>query len=83
MNKPINVQDTLLNTVKKEKIPVSIHVTNGFQIKNALIRAFDNFVLLAETDGKQMMIYKHAVSTITPETPLQLDFQKNTESEEN
>ncbi|MCE5234894.1 MAG: RNA chaperone Hfq [Clostridiaceae bacterium] len=82
MLRPINVQDTLLNTVKKEKIPVSIHVTNGFQIKNALIRAFDNFVLLAEVDGKQMMIYKHAVSTITPERPLQLDFQKNAESEE-
>lgn len=82
MLRPINVQDTLLNTVKKEKIPVSIHVTNGFQIKNALIRAFDNFVLLVEVDGKQMMIYKHAVSTITPEKLLQLDFQKNAESEE-
>ncbi|HWR17981.1 MAG TPA: RNA chaperone Hfq [Clostridia bacterium] len=81
--KPINVQDTLLNAVKKEKIPISIFVTNGFQIKNAFLRAFDNFVLLVETDEKQMMIYKHAVSTITPETPMQLDFQKNPESEDN
>ena len=82
MNKPINVQDTLLNTVKKGYIPVSIHVTNGFQIKNALVQAFDSFVLLVEVGGRPMMIYKHAISTITPEKPVQFEFQKNAESEE-
>lgn len=81
MNKPINVQDTLLNAVKKGKVPVSIHVTNGFQIKNALVLAFDNFVLLVEAEGKQMMIYKHAVSTVTPEKAVELVFN-NAESEE-
>lgn len=82
MNRPINVQDTLLNAVKKAGVPVSIHVTNGFQIKNAFVKAFDNFVLLLEVNGKQMMVYKHAVSTIMPEAPVKLEFQKSVESEE-
>ena len=75
MNKPVNVQDTLLNHLKKGRIPASIHVTNGFLIKGALIKGFDNFVLLIEVDGKQMMVYKHAVSTITPDTPVTLNLR--------
>jgi len=62
----INVQDIFLNQARKQSIPITIHVMNGFQIKNALIKSYDNFVVLIEAEGRQMMIYKHAISTITP-----------------
>lgn len=73
--KNINLQDTFLNNARKEKISVTIHVTNGFQIKNAKIMGYDNFVIILECDGKQMMLYKHAVSSITPEKAIEV-FEK-------
>jgi host factor-I protein len=61
----IILQDIFLNHIRKEHIPVTIHLTNGFQLKG-MVRGFDNFTVILESDGKQMMIYKHAISTITP-----------------
>ena len=52
-------------TLLKEKIPVTVIMVNGFQMRGE-IRGFDNFVVLVDADGKQQMIYKHAISTITP-----------------
>ena len=63
--KPINIQDNFLNQARKENIVVVIHLVNGFQLKG-LVRGFDNFTVILETMGKQQMIYKHAISTITP-----------------
>ncbi len=60
-----SIQDNFLNQIRKEHILVTIHLTNGFQLRG-LIKGFDNFVVLIESDGKQMMIYKHAISTVTP-----------------
>jgi host factor-I protein len=60
-----NYQDTLLSAVRKENMPVTIFLTNGFQIRGQ-IKAFDAYVLIVEADGKQQMVYKHAVSTIIP-----------------
>ena len=54
-----------LNQARKEKIPVTIYITNGFQFKG-LVRGFDNYTVILDTDGKQNLIYKHAISTITP-----------------
>ncbi|OPJ56586.1 RNA chaperone Hfq [Clostridium oryzae] len=66
MNKSTNnLQDIFLNGARKNKIPVTIHLTNGFQIKG-FIKGFDSFIVVLDCDGKQMMVYKHAVSTITP-----------------
>lgn len=65
MNKVANLQENLLNQLRKDKIIVTIFLTNGFQFKG-LIRGFDNFIILVETDGKQQMIYKHAISTLVP-----------------
>ena len=59
------LQDTFLNQIRKEHNPITIHLTNGFQLKG-MLKGFDNFVVILESDGKQMMIYKHAISTITP-----------------
>ena len=66
MAKPLNLQDMFLNCARRERIPVTIHVQNGYQINNAVIVGYDSFVLFVDIEGKQMMIYKHAISTITP-----------------
>jgi len=63
--KIINLQDNFLNQVRKDGIPVTIHLVNGFQIKGT-VRGFDNFIVMIDSMGKQQMIYKHAISTITP-----------------
>ena len=66
MNKPvINLQDGILNQVRKEGIAVTIFLINGFQVRG-LVKGFDNFTIILDSDGKQEMIYKHAVSTIIP-----------------
>ncbi|MBQ4213478.1 RNA chaperone Hfq [Selenomonas ruminantium] len=63
--KAINLQDTFLNQVRKENIGVTIHLVNGFQIKGN-VKGFDNFTVVLDVMGKQQMVYKHAISTITP-----------------
>ena len=64
-----DLQDIILNTVRKNRIPVTMHLTNGVPLKG-IIRGFDSFVVLLESDGKQQMIYKHAISTIAPVRPV-------------
>lgn len=61
----INLQDSFLNQVRKENIPVTIYLVNGFQLKGN-VRGFDNFTVILEIEGKQQMVYKHAISTIAP-----------------
>ena len=71
-NKPtMNVQDFFLNYVRKENIPVVIYLVNGFQIRG-LVRGFDNFSVIIENEGKQQLVYKHAVSTISPATKVSI-----------
>jgi len=65
MNKSINLQDVFLNHVRKERSAVTVFLTNGFQIKG-FVKGFDNFTVVLESDGKQQLIYKHALSTIIP-----------------
>ena len=60
-----NLQDLFLNQVRREKISVTIYLTNGYQYKG-LIKSFDNFVILLEGDSKQNLIYKHSISAILP-----------------
>ena len=63
--KIINLQDGFLNQVRKDSVPVIIHLVNGFQIKG-VVKGFDNFIVMVDSMGKQQMIYKHAISTVTP-----------------
>ncbi|MGB9678594.1 MAG: RNA chaperone Hfq [Thermoanaerobacteraceae bacterium] len=66
----INLQDIFLNQVRKEHIAVTIYLINGFQLKG-MVKGFDNFTVVLESENKQqLMIYKHAVSTITPQKPV-------------
>mgnify|MGYP000870290626 CR=1 FL=1 len=67
----INLQDAFLNQVRKENLLVTIFLVNGFQLKG-VVRGFDNFTVVLDTDGKQQMVYKHAISTIVPAKPVSL-----------
>lgn len=72
MNKsPINLQDTFLNQVRKENLPVTIYLVNGFQLKG-LVKGFDNFTVVLEFENRQQMVYKHAISTVMPIRPINL-----------
>ncbi len=71
--KSLNLQDTYLNQLRREKTPVIIYLTNGVRLKG-VIKGFDNFVILVK-DISQSLIYKHAVSTIVPERDVELDFE--------
>lgn len=65
-----NIQDIFLNNARKNKINLTVHLLNGFQIKG-FVKGFDNFTVILECDDKNMMlIYKHSISTITPEKPI-------------
>lgn len=64
-----NLQDVFLNQSRKGHIPVAIHLANGFQLKGQ-VRGFDNFTIILDCEGKQILVYKHAVSTISPATPI-------------
>lgn len=76
---PIIFQDIFLNQVRKDHIPVTIHLVNGFQIRG-FIKGFDNYVIIIESEGKQMMLYKQAVSTITPSRAVPLNNESNAEN---
>ena len=70
MQKTQNLQDTFLNYIRREKIPVTLFLMNGFQL-----RGFDSFAVLIEADGRQQMIYKHAISTVAPVRAVTLELQ--------
>ncbi|MBS3976565.1 MAG: RNA chaperone Hfq [Syntrophomonadaceae bacterium] len=64
-NRQLNLQDAFLNQVRKENIPVTLYLVNGFQLKG-MVKGFDNFTVVLEVEGKQQMVYKHAISTLMP-----------------
>ena len=65
MSDTLNLQDAILNEVRRDRVPVTLFLMNGFQLRG-IITGFDRFVVVLVTDGKQQMIYKHAISTIAP-----------------
>lgn len=65
MSDVINLQDAILNEVRRERVPVTLFLMNGFQLRG-IVTGFDSFVVVLVTDGKQQMIYKHAISTLAP-----------------
>jgi host factor-I protein len=69
MNKILNLQDVFLNQARKDRIPVTIYLTNGFQFKG-MVKGFDNYIVILDCDGKQNLVYKHAISTIIPVKPI-------------
>ena len=69
MAEPINLQEAILREVRAERTPVTLFLMNGFQLRG-IVTGFDSFVVVLMAEGKQMMIYKHAISTLAPIRPL-------------
>ena len=69
MTETQTLQDAILSEVKRERIPLTLFLMNGFQLRG-VITGFDSFVVVLVTDGRQQMIYKHAISTLAPMKPL-------------
>ena len=69
MKTQINLQDVFLNQVRKEKQAITIFLVSGFQIRGH-VTGFDNYTVVLDSDGKQELIYKHAISTIIPTTAI-------------
>ncbi len=63
--KAINLQDSFLNNVRREKITITVYLNNGFKLTGTVI-GFDNYVIFIETDRGQQLVYKHAVTSILP-----------------
>ena len=71
MQRTENYQDLFLNQARRERTPLTVFLINGFQMRG-VVTGFDAFVILLFSEGKQQMIYTHAVSTMTPSVPLRL-----------
>lgn len=69
MNINSEVQETVLKELQEEMVPATIFLMNGFQIRG-IVRKYDDVSIALETDGKQQLLFKHAISTIAPIRPL-------------
>ena len=69
MAENITLQEAILQEVRRDKVPVTLFLMNGFQLRG-IVTGFDSFVVVLVSDGKQQMIYKHAISTLAPIRPL-------------
>lgn len=69
--KNINLQDVFLNQARKDKISVTIFLMNGYQLKG-YVKGFDSYIVILDCEGKQNVVYKHAISTISPSRPVNI-----------
>ena len=69
MSDNMNLQEAILKECRREKMPVTLFLMNGFQLRGT-VTGYDSFVVVLLSDGKQQMIYKHAISTLAPIRPL-------------
>lgn len=72
MKQNINLQDAFLNKARKDNVGITIFLVNGYQIKGQ-VKGFDNYTIILESEDKQQLIYKHAISTIIPMRQIDLD----------
>jgi host factor-I protein len=72
MQKTINLQDAFLNQARRERLNVTMFLMNGFQL-HGVVKGFDGFTVVLDSDGRQQLIYKHAISTIVPPRPLSFE----------
>ncbi|MCJ7841210.1 RNA chaperone Hfq [Lederbergia sp. NSJ-179] len=75
MKSSVNIQDQFLNQLRKEAIPVTLFLLNGFQLRGN-VKGFDNFTVLFESEGKQQLVFKHAISTFSPQRNIQIKFEE-------
>ena len=72
MQKTQNLQDLFLNQARRERSQITMFLMNGFQL-HGIVKGFDGFTVILDSEGKQQLIYKHAISTIVPPRPLALE----------
>ncbi len=70
-DKKENLQDVFLNNVRKNKSPVTVFLVNGVKLQG-IVTWFDNFCILLRRDGHSQLVYKHAISTVMPVSPVKL-----------
>lgn len=75
MQKTQNYQDAFLNQVRRERLVLTVFLMNGFQL-HGIVRGYDGFTVLLDTEGRQQLIYKHAISTMIPPKPVELTFDE-------
>ena len=80
-DRPQSLQDTFLNYVRKNKTPLTIFLVNGVKLQGN-ITWFDNFCVLLRRDGQAQLVYKHAISTVMPMGPIQLQEETPTAATE-
>lgn len=66
-----NLQDIFLLRARRDRVPVTMFLMNGFQLRG-IITGFDAFVVVLDSEGRQQVIYKHAISTIAPQRAVEL-----------
>ncbi len=71
MKKNTNLQDTFLTKARRQNVPLTVFLVNGFQMRGT-VRGFDPFVVVLDVEGRQQMLYKHAISTVVPLSPIDL-----------
>ena len=71
MQKTQNLQDSFLNQLRRDRINVTLFLMNGFQM-HGVVRGFDGFTVVLESEGKQQLIYKHAISTVVTPKAVEL-----------
>lgn len=69
MTKALNLQDTFLNQARKSAMMMTVFLVNGFQLRG-VVTGFDSFTVVLNSEGKQQLIYKHAISTVVPAKPI-------------
>ena len=80
-DKSQNLQDVFLNRVRKQKTPVTVFLVNGVKLQG-IITWFDNFCVLLRRDGHSQLVYKHALSTVMPVTPISLYDDEDSDDED-
>lgn len=75
-----NIQDLVLNSARKEKMEITLYLTNGVPLRGRVV-SFDNFTVVIDNDGKQSLVYKHAISTIVLSRALSFDMPESDDQE--
>ena len=72
MQKTQNLQDSFLNQLRRDKSVVTMFLMNGFQL-HGVVKGFDGFTVVLDSEGRQQLIYKHAISTVVPPRPISFE----------
>ena len=75
MQTKANLQDLFLLRAKRDRVPVTMFLMNGFQMRGT-ITGFDAFVVVLDSEGRQQVVYKHAISTIAPVRPVEISVEE-------